>query len=84
MVNESINVNQGVDYVSYVSKTLTDKLVDLLNQNGVVVSSRWASLVVLFIALAILFIGVKITKPIIKWAMVILGILIMLGLLVPW
>ena len=84
MVNESIDLNKGADYVSYLSRTLTDQLVNFLNDSGIIVSSRWVSLMIIFIALLIFYVGMRITKPLVKWGLIIISIILLSGMLIPW
>lgn len=80
---KNIPVEQGLNYISYVSETITNKIVEFLSSNGFNVSVRWSSLLLMFLSLSIFYIGIKISKPLIKWTLIILGFIILLGLIMP-
>lgn len=81
---EQIDLNKGIDYLTFLSQTITGKIVDFLNSQGYNFSVRWVSLMLVFISLLLIFIAMRVTKPIIKWALLIIGILLILGTVIPW
>lgn len=88
MTNETINLtnvdlNRGIDYFSYLSQTITEKIIEFLAEKGITLSVRFVSLLVLFVSLLLIYVGMKISKPIIKYALIILGAIILLGTLIP-
>jgi len=80
----NIDLSKSVHYLSFLSKTLTSKIVEYLSNKGIFVSSRWVSALLLFVSFLIIYVGMKITKPIIKTILIILGGLLLVGILVPW
>jgi small neutral amino acid transporter SnatA (MarC family) len=85
MPNETIQyTNSAINYVTYLSKTLTEKITEFLTNQGFNVTSRWTSLLVLFISLAFFYLGMKISKPFVKWILIILSIILIGGLIIPW
>jgi len=86
MPNDTIlglDLNQGRDFLVGFSQSISVKLSEYASSLGVVVSDRWIGLLMLFISATIIFVGMKMTKPIIKYIMIILGIILFLGLLIP-
>jgi len=83
LLNQTISTNlDGIPYyLSYLSKTFSEWSQKILNENGFNASLRWTSYLSLFISLVIIFIGIKIAKPIIKIVLVALGIILIAGLL---
>ena len=71
------------EYLSSFSKMITEKTADLLSSQGLDLSVRWLSLLYLFISILLIYGAIKITKPLIKWILIILGVLLMLGLIIP-
>ena len=88
MANETIidavDFNKGIDYLSWLSETMTGRLVEFLAEQGYNFSVRWVSLMILFISLILIYLGLKITKPILKWGLVIVGILLIISSMIPW
>jgi len=83
-ISTGYDSNQVIDYLSYLSRQATEKLTDILNQNGISVSLRWSSLLVLLFSLLIIYIGIKVTQPILKWIMIFLSVLLIIGLVIPY
>jgi len=85
-VNHTITsvVNKIINYVSFTSKRLTEAIVSFLKDRGVNVTPRWASLLVMLLSVLFFYIGLKVSKPISKWVMIILSILLLLGLFIPF
>ncbi len=81
---QTISVDEISNYISYISQTLTNKMVEFLANNGFIVSERWAGMFLVFVSLGIIFIGLKISKPFVKWGLIILGILLLGGFIFPW
>lgn len=82
-VLQDVDLNKGVEKISFLSQSLTGWVIDFLSKQGFDVSVRWAGLLVLFLSLGLIWAGIKISKPIIKWGLIILAILLILGLIVP-
>lgn len=78
-----VDLNNIVDYISFLSKSITEKIVDFLVSNGINVSERWVGLLILFASLLLGWIGLKITLPLIKWVLIVLAIVLILGLIMP-
>lgn len=69
----------------FSSQKLTGFVVSLAPKVGLnQVTERWASLVTFLIFAIIFYIGIKISQPIIKTAIIILSIIIVIGLFIPW
>lgn len=79
----NVDLNKGAEWVTYLSKTTTQQIVVWLANKGITVTDRWASFFVLFVALGVIFAGMKISKKIIKWVLIGLGVLLLAGLLIP-
>lgn len=71
-------------YITYLPKIATEELTRLLNNNGMNVTDRWSSLIILFLSLLIVFLGIKVSKPIIKYILIGLGIIILVGVIIPF
>ena len=67
-----------------VSIKSSDMIVDVLSNQGVTVSQRWASLLVFFIAGLLVYFGIKITQPMLKWLLLIGGGILLIGAFIPW
>lgn len=80
---KTVDLNKGAEILSYLSKSLTGKVLDFLSSLGYHFSVRWGSLVVLFFSLLLLFLSMKISKPIIKYLLIIVALLILLGTIIP-
>ena len=80
---QNIDLNKGMDYVSYLSKTITEKIVDFLTDQGWAVSQRWVSLLLLFISFGFLWIAMRIGQKTVKWILIVLAILMIIGLIIP-
>jgi len=91
MVNETLTGETGkvvlsgiTNYISYISIKLTEGISYIFNKIGINPSQRWSGMITLFFALSLIFISGKITKPFIKFALWVIGGIIILGLLIPW
>lgn len=86
ILNQTVSTDlDGITlYISYFSKTFSEWLFKIFNQNGFNVTLRWVSLLSLFVSLGIIYLGMKIAKPVIKIILVVLGIILIFGLLVPF
>lgn len=78
-----VDLNVGAEKISFLSKFVTQKVLEYLSNKGINFSLRFVNLVIVFFALLIIYLGMKISKPIIKILIVILGILIIAGSIVP-
>ena len=83
-VLQDIDLNKGADYLSWLSKTLAGNIVEWLSQRGIEVSVRWASLMILFLSLLLFYIGIKMSKPLVKWALIIIAFLLFGGIILPF
>ena len=86
MVNltiDSVDLNQGAEYIIWLSQTLSGKVVNFLASQDIIVSVRWVSFLILFFSIVLIMVAMKITKPLIKWALIILSILLIVGLIIP-
>ena len=82
IINE-IDFNKPIHYISFLSRTITAKVVEYLSNKGIIVSSRWVSVLMVFICLLMIYAGLKISKPIIRFILVLLGVLLLIGLIIP-
>lgn len=78
-----VDLNKSLEYGSYLSKTVTGEIVRTLANQGINVSERWVGGLLIFVSLGLILVGIKVTKPIIKWIFIILGILLFIGLILP-
>lgn len=76
--------NQALDYLTYMSKQATVSLSEILSNLGLNASLRWTSVLLLFLSVAIIYIGIKISQPVLKWILIILSALLLIGLILPW
>jgi hypothetical protein len=76
--------NQALDYLTYLSKQATINLSEMLSSIGLNASLRWTSVLLLFLSAGIIYIGIKLTQPVLKWILIILSALLILGLIIPW
>lgn len=89
MLNETIQqipenaTNKATELITKFSKFTTNSIINILSSNNIDVSSRWAGLLTLFISVGIILLALKISKPILKWAFIIIAIILFMGLLVP-
>jgi hypothetical protein len=72
------------EYISKIPQFLTAKTTELLTNQGFTVSDRWTSGVFLLISLILFYLGIVIVKPIVKWALIILSLILIVGILVPF
>jgi len=79
----TIDLNKGIGYISSLSQSITGFIVNYLSEKGINVSVRWTSLLLLFISLSLIWLSLKITKPIIKYLLILISILLLIGLIVP-
>lgn len=85
MVNETIQyTNLTVNYITYLSRTLTEKITDFLTKQGFNINQAWTSRMILLLSLIIFYTGIKLSKPIFKWSFIILSILLIVGLFIPF
>ena len=84
MANETIVTNSALNYVTYLSKTLTQQITDFLIKNRWNVTVRWVSLLTFFISILIFYIGIKVAQPFLKWILILGGLILVLGLLIPF
>jgi len=83
VLNNSLDLNKGFDYVSWLSKTISEEIVNFLSNQGLEVSVRWVSVLMIFLSIGLIFIGMKIGKPLAKWVLIFLGGALLLGLIIP-
>jgi len=76
--------NQALDYLTYISKQATVNLSEMLSSIGLNASLRWTSVLLLFISAGVIYVGIKITQPALKWILIILSALLIIGLIIPW
>ena len=84
MPNNTVDANQAVAFITEFSQRITDWIMNFLADNNFQVSQRWAGMMLLFVAGLLVFLGLKATKPILKWALLIIGSLLIIGLFLPW
>ena len=87
MANETITdyIPAGINSISYLSQTLTEKITTfLIAQGWTTITPRWASLLLFFISSFILYLAIKISQPLIKWLLIGLSIILIVGLIIPW
>lgn len=86
MINETLQINVGTigNYISYLPRKATDSIVEFLNNYGLNVSQRWGGLLITFLSVLLFYIGIKLSKPILKWILILLGIILLGGMLIPW
>jgi hypothetical protein len=81
ILNQSL---EGVsNYLTIGSIKLTEWINSLLSKIGIQASVRFSNLIVVFLALILIYIGMQITKPIIKFLLWVIGIIIIVGSLFP-
>lgn len=80
---DAMDLNKGANYLTFLSESITGEIVNFLATKGINVSVRWVSLLVLVVCLGLIWIAVKISKPVIKWILIGLSILLILGLVIP-
>lgn len=83
-VNESLkntDLTQIANILSYFPRTLTTNTIEFLNNYGLNVSTRWTGTIYAFISLGIIFLGIKVAKPLIKYILIVLGIILFAGLI---
>lgn len=71
-------------YLSFMSQQATEKGVTLFQKIGLNASQRFVSLLVLFLSLLIFYIAIKIAQPLIKYFLIILSVIIIVGTFVPF
>lgn len=81
---DNIPIEKGINIISSISQKLTDFIVSSLSSSGFIVSTRWVSVLMIFVSLLLIFIAMKITQPFMKWALIIIGGLLIISLAIPW
>jgi uroporphyrinogen-III synthase len=84
-----VNLNQTlqnnvIDYVSITSKSITEIFFNFFKDQGFNFSIRWVGMLLFFMSLLILYIGMKISQKILKVILIILGVVLAVGFLIPW
>ena len=79
----NVDLNKIIEPITFLSKTITEKLTEILIDAGLQVSQRWTSGLLIFISLGIIYMSMKITKPLLKWGLTILGLILFIGLILP-
>lgn len=84
-INNSVNVDTTnlLHYLTLPPQFLTDKTVNFLSNNNLPVTTRWTSLLFFFISFLMIKLGLKIANQVAKWILVILGVLLIIGILIP-
>jgi len=70
-----------------IPQKLTGYVVSFLSKYGITVTQRWASVFLVFVSLLLIYLGIcvlKAVKPLIRIALIILGIILLIGLVIPW
>lgn len=82
-INSVENSSKIGGMLTDTSKWITEKVTNLISKWGLEVTQRWSSILILFTCMGIVYVALKISKPFIKWTLIILGVLLILGLLIP-
>lgn len=78
-----MEISQIINFISKPASFITNQLTNLMSNFGFSVSARWSGLLVLFLSLILIFVGIKIAKPLIKISLIIIAILLFIGLIMP-
>jgi len=78
-----IDINQGKQFAESLSKALTERVISILSAQGFTASSRLASLILFLFSIILIFIGMRISQPILKSLIIITSLIILLGLFLP-
>lgn len=71
------------DVLSFISKRITDWVTGILLRMGIEATTRFSSLVTIFLGVSILYFGIKLVQPVLKIILIILAALIFIGIFVP-
>lgn len=81
---QNLNLNPIIDNFIKVVKLITNQTINLLSQTGFTPSVRWTSMLLTAIGIGLIFLALKITKPLLKYALIILSVILIVGMLIPW
>lgn len=77
--------NKYIDFLAIAPRTITEKITNLLTENNFVVSERWVSLLLFFVSILIIFIiGKVVSNKYLKWVLILIFLILLLGLILPW
>lgn len=85
-INESLkntDLNQVTEIVSYIPRVMTEKTIEILASLNFTATPRFVSVLFAFISIGLVYLGIKITQPLIKWILVILGLVTLAGIFIP-
>lgn len=71
------------EYVSKIPQYLTNKTTELITNQGFNVTERWTSSLFLLFSFLLIYLALKITKPLLKWAIIVLLFLVIIGIFTP-
>lgn len=72
-----------VDKIGSIASEITGYVVDGVGKAGLQVTSSWGRLFSFFIAIFIIYIGTKVAQPLLKFVLIIVGIILVLGMVLP-
>jgi hypothetical protein len=72
------------ELISKIPQFLTTKTTELISSNGFIVTERWTSGLFVLISILLLYLGIVLVKPLLKWSLIVLSIILLIGIFVPW
>lgn len=76
-------LTSSVDVLTKISRLTTEKITTTLINNGIQVTQRWTGLLLFFLSALIIYLGIKLTQPVLRIILIILGVILIGGLFVP-
>jgi len=77
-------INSSTNFLTYLSQKITEIIYNLSFSLGLNTTPRWASTFTVVLALGTLYLGIKLSKPILRVILIVLSIFLILGLIIPW
>lgn len=71
-------------YISAIPKYLTEQITNFLRSYNFQVTEGWTRMLLYTISLGLVFLAMKISKPIIKYLLIMLCVLLILGIWIPY
>jgi hypothetical protein len=86
MVDTAIFDSKGIAYyLTALPKWLTENITNLLRENGLtMVTEGWSRILLYTVSVGLIFLVIKISKPVVKYLFLMLLIILILGFWVPF
>lgn len=81
-INESQIIDRGLYFLKNSSSGIVNKISELMSGN--ISNANMSKLILLFVCLAVIYFGSKITNKLAKFGMIVVGVLIISGIVVSY